>query len=160
VVSDRAQARAEIYDLLNTAWLADVASQDVPLLWENKRPPASVELSEAGEPVNAPSWARASIRHNTDASGGQEASAGGDSSGSGTRVYDREGVVIVQIFTTPGKGLHLADDLGTIAERAFQGKETVPGAVWFRNVRTFDVGRSGDWHQTNVVAEFSYQEQR
>lgn len=154
-VTNRGDARAEIYALFQTAWLADALSDGVPVLYEGKKATVPTD-AESGEPVDAPSWARVSLRHNTDQTGGTQASAGGDANG--TRVYDREGVVSVQIFTTPGKGLRLADNLGSIAQKAFQGKTTSPGGIWFRHVRIVEVGASGDWYQTNVLAEFVYQE--
>ena len=153
-VTNRGDARAEIYALFQTAWLADALSDGVPVLYEGKKATVPID-AESGEPVDAPTWARVSLRHNTDETGGQDgAIAGADS----TRTYDREGVAFVQIFTTPGKGLRLADNLGSIAQKAFQGKQTSPGGIWFRRVRVVEVGESGDWFQTNVVAEFVYQE--
>jgi len=152
-VASRADARAEMYDLLRVAWAADVTSQDIPILWDGKK--GAVPTAGAGA-VNAPNWARVSLKHNPDPTGGTQASAGADADG--TTVYDREGHVFVQIFVTDGKGLRLSDDLGTIAQKAFQGKTTSPGGVWFRHVRIVEVGESGDWYQTNVIAEFVYQE--
>lgn len=155
-VTSRAEARNEIYTRFQTAWLADADSADVPVIYENKK--ATVPTSpETGEPVDAPTWARVSLRHNPDISGGTQASAGADSTGSGTRVYERQGIVFVQIFETRGKGLRSSDDLATIAQKAFQGKET-PSGIWFRHVRAIEIGEAGDWYQTNVLAEFVYQE--
>ncbi len=75
----------------------------------------------------------------------------------GTKRYEREGIVTVQIFTPFGSGLSQADDLSKIAYDAFEGVDT-PNGVWFRNVRVNTVGQSGEWFQTNVIADFIYEE--
>lgn len=153
-VTSRADARSEIYACFRVGWFADADAATIPVIYEGKKPPASIELSETGEPVNAPRWGRMILRHNPDATGGQEAALAGSD---GTRTYDREGIFMFSIFTTPGKGLRNADELGSIAQKAFQGKQTASG-VWFRHVRAYEVGKFGDWLQTNVVGEFIYQE--
>jgi hypothetical protein len=66
--------------------------------------------------------------------------------------------VTAQIFTEFGDGQVLADSLATVARDAFEGEVTSPGRVIFRNVRAVDVGPDGHWTQTNVLAEFEYDE--
>jgi hypothetical protein len=66
----------------------------------------------------------------------------------------------VQIFTFYGKGGSLSDDLATIAKNAFEGVTTSPGRVIFRDVRSQEIGQEGQWFQTNVLADFEYDEIR
>ena len=97
-------------------------------------------------------WARAILRHTT----------GGQSSlmdNGGKHRYTRSGLLIVQIFTPMGDGLKKADTLSTAFRDAVEGVTTVNG-VWFNNVRINEVGRDGEWYQTNVLADFRYDEVR
>lgn len=130
-----AQARDEIQTLFRTAWL--FGAPTVPLKYDDVTSP----------PPNDPSWARIQVRHNL---GGNDAI--------GNRLRRRSGVVTIQIFTTFGGGLASADVLGKVAVDAFHGKAT-PGGAWFRNVRLNEVGPDGKWFQTNVLADFEYNEE-
>ena len=68
--------------------------------------------------------------------------------------------MIVQIFVplSLGEGLLLDSKLAIIARDAYEGQRTVSD-IWFRNVRINEVGSSSDaWFQTNVLAEFFYEE--
>lgn len=132
-----AQARDEILTLFRTAWLASGSSAAIPLKYDDV----------SSDPPADPSWARVTVRHNT---GGNDAI--------GNRLRLRTGVVTVQIFTTFGEGLASADVLGKVAVDAFHGKATSGGA-WFRNVRLNEVGQDGKWFQTNVLADFEYNEE-
>lgn len=130
-----AQASDEILALFRTAW------GDRPALYENVR----------GSPPRRPiPWARVTLRHIT----GAQASLAG---GSGTRRWERVGILTVQIFVPSGQGLAGAQSLAKIAVDAYQG-QTTPGGVWFRNVRLTEVGPDGDWFQVNALAEFVYDE--
>ena len=79
----------------------------------------------------------------------------GPTSGRRYRVY---GVVMVQIFTKYGSGQENADLISGIVKSAFRGVNTGSDAITFRNARVIDVGHSGPYLQTNVVAEFDYDE--
>jgi hypothetical protein len=76
---------------------------------------------------------------------------------SSKKVFTRNGVLTVQIFTVYGIGLTKSDALVKIVQDAFEGKATLNG-IWFRNVRASEIGQDGEWHQTNVLVEFIYDE--
>lgn len=71
------------------------------------------------------------------------------------RVY---GIVTVQCFTTYGDGQTSADQISGIVKGAFRGVNTGADAITFRNARVVDVGKDGPYLQTNVIAEFDYDE--
>lgn len=142
-------ARDEITELFNQAWSADPISRDVRVFYDDV--PQDLPISDTGT-RNPPPWARVTIRHNA---GSQSSLAGQD----GKRRWERSGVVTVQLFTPYGTGLSLADDLAMIVLGAFEGKAT-RSHVWFRNARPVEIGQDGAWFQTNVIAEFTYDEVR
>jgi len=78
--------------------------------------------------------------------------------GSAGRRYRIYGIMTVQIFTPYGNGQRIADAISGVVKGAFRGVNTGADAIEFRRVRVIDVGQSGAWLQTNVVAEFEYDE--
>lgn len=134
------QARDEVYAKFAAAW----AATELPILYPDTK----------AEPIPATgAWCRITVSHNTS----RHATLGGET---GNRRFRRFGIVTVQIFTEYGDGQVTADRLATIARDAFEGEVTSPGRVIFRNVRVVDVGQDGPWTQTNVLAEFEYDEIR
>lgn len=101
-------------------------------------------------PADQVPWARVSLRHVTS----RQASLAG---ANGTRRFRRTGVLTVQVFEPPGRGLSGGTDLAKIVQDAFEGI-TSPGGVIFRDVAINEVGPDGDFYQTNVVAFFEYDE--
>lgn len=94
------------------------------------------------------SWARITVKHQD---GGQLGF------GAQKKRFNRRGTVFVQLFTKPGDGLRQSDVLSKLVTDAIEGKTTASG-VWFNHVRVQDIGSySGSW-QTNVLADFSYDE--
>jgi hypothetical protein len=124
------------------AWLADPASAQLPVLYPD---------TKSLPPTTGAGWARISVQHG---SGGQATL----SNESGRKRYRRTGIVFVQIFTDRGDGMVLADELATITKNAFEGVATNPGRVTFYRVRVREVGPDGQWFQTNVLADFDYDE--
>jgi len=131
------QARDEIVALFKAAWDADEDSCDVPVIWTGVR----------GEIPDSGSWVRVTVNFDDE----------GPASISKVH-FKTTGTVIIQIFTPHDDGNVQADILQHIAKKAFRGKTTSPGAVWFRRVRPTAVGQDGQWFQTNVLADFEYEE--
>lgn len=131
------QAKDEILGQFKTAW--DATGHE-----------ARYENTAGDPPTTVAPWARVSLRH----FGGEQASLAGDS---GTRRWERTGIVTVQIFVPTGEGLSEAYDLAKIVADAYEGQATA-SQVWFRNVRVNEVGPDGSWFQVNVIAEFIYDE--
>lgn len=144
---DRKQARDEIIAKFRTFWLASSFAA-VPLYYDDLDAD-SPDAVKVGSTVK--SWVRLSVRHDMRAQ-----SAFSDTT---TKRYTTLGAVTLQIFTPRGDGLSRADDLGIVAQDAFAGLDT-PGGVVFMNVQTREVGPSGTWYQTQVTADFSYDEVR
>jgi len=133
------QARDEILAKFHATWDVTGASADVPVLYSD----VAQDVPDRG------SWARITVRHNQ----GYQATLSGTI---GSRRFRREGIVTVQIFTPFADGGVDNDALATIAQQAFEGEVTSPGRVIFRRVRINEVGQSGQWFQTNVLADFEY----
>lgn len=75
----------------------------------------------------------------------------------GTRRFNREGFIMVQIFTPSGQGQKTGLKLTKLVMSAFEGKATA-GGVWFRRVRFNEIGIDGSWYQINVLTDFNYDE--
>lgn len=145
------QARDSMLSFFRVAWLAAQASVNVPVFW----PDAIIGSRGVGnervtEPISGTPWARVSLQHAT----GAQASLADQNS---KKIFVRNGVLTVQIFTPYGTGLTESDSLVKVVQDAFEGKATSEG-VWFRNVRANEFGQDGEWHQTNVLVEFTYDE--
>ena len=76
----------------------------------------------------------------------------------GNRRFRVYGMVMVQVFTKYGTGQVTADLISGVVKGAFRGVNTGADAITFRNARVVDVGHSGPYLQTNVFAEFDYDE--
>ncbi len=146
------QARDQIATLVKTATDAIAAfgvnpDESENVIWDDTRRDIP---SEESPPAT---WARVTVRHLTS----EQASLSDEA---GVRRYTRRGQVTVQIFTPlKGDGLVAADSIASAIQGAFLGVST-PNGVWFRSVRTNEVGIDGSWFQTNVLAEFQYDEVR
>jgi hypothetical protein len=78
----------------------------------------------------------------------------------GCRSFQRNGVVIVQLFTPTGEGSTQFDTLAKTISEAFEGVST-PNNLWFRRVSPpIEVGKSGEWYQTNISADFEYDQKK
>jgi hypothetical protein len=139
-----AQARDEMLGVLKAALAAESSYSSVLVIWDDteKSPPKDVKVT----------WLRALVKHAT----GSPASLGGSDA---KRKYKRTGDLIVQLFTPVGDGRSTADALVTIIMKAYE-KGSTPNGVWFRNVRFKEIGLSDGWTQTNIYADFEYDELR
>lgn len=137
------QARDEMLAAFRTAWLANSASDQLPVLYPDT----------ADDPPDSGAWARVTVTHGA----GGQATLAGDS---GQRRYRHTGFVTVELYTPRGDGLVLSDQLVTITKQAFEGVTTSPGHVTFYRVRVREVGPDGQWFHQNVLADFEYDEVR
>jgi hypothetical protein len=145
----------EIFALLNAAWTANTPPYNVPagtpveIRWPND--------DAGGVPAQTKPWARVVLQHT---SGGQY-SLGTP----GNRLWEHEGLVVVQIYVPVGRGLATARQLCMIAKNAFEGTSS-PSGVWFRNCHFQEIGQDPEnpemkaWDQSNVLCQFVYDEQR
>src|SRR5690554_1219021 len=136
----RTQARDEI--LQKVKQVADGLS-DFVVIYDSTRQDIPDENSDP-----LPTWARVVVQHIQ----GQQSSL---SNLSNKRRYTKRGLLTIQLFTPTGDGLQKSDQLVEQFEAAVRNVST-PNGVWFRNVRSSEVGEDGPWFQTNILAEFEY----
>lgn len=137
----RKQAIDEILALFKTAW--DTTGHGARVKYDNVG-------KTSVPPTGQNPWCRVILRHTNSA----QASLSGDA---GTRRFQRNGILTIQVFEPIGKGLSGSTDLPKIVQDAYEGVETTSG-IWFRDVTLKEIGRDGDFYQTNVVAIFEYDE--
>lgn len=136
----QAEATNEIFTLFQDAWKLT----SYPVVYPNVQP--KIDPRKGSTP-----WARIHLQHiSSDLAG-----LGSDTA----KRYEETGIITVQTFTKAGKGLTHGQEIAKIVIDAFKGRKT-PGGVWFRNVRTNEVGPDGEWYQINVNAEFTYDDIR
>lgn len=126
----------EILDVFHTAW--------------TPRPAAYPNVSFTPPAGSSDPWARVSLAHVT----GNQATL---SNPTGQKRWRRNGILTVQVFTPLGEGLSEGYSLAKVVADAYEGTAT-PSQVWFRNVRINEVGPDGEWFQTNVLVDFTYDE--
>lgn len=141
-VANRQEARNEMLALFKTAWDAGADTAGLPVRY------GDIDLDAAAP--GSLGWARVILTH---ATGGQASL----SNRSGVRTWDREGFITVQVFSLFGDGRVRNDSMVQTVIEGYEGA-TTDGGIWFRNVRSTEIGRSGDWYQTNVIVEFRYDE--
>lgn len=95
-------------------------------------------------------WIRPTFRHGPS----NQATLANDR---GSRRFRRNGVFNIQVFTEPGLGLSRSLEMARIILNAYEG-ETSPGGIIFRNVTINEVGKRGNFYQSNVVGNFEYDE--
>lgn len=139
------EARNEIHEAFQTVW--DAGS---PPLNGGVAPPISYD-ADAFDTPTATTWARIRIRHDQ----GEQATLGGPA----TRRFNKQGSVIVSIFTPVSTSLDTSkgEALAILAKTAFEGKAT-PSQVWFRDVTINEIGVEESWFQIDVIASFNYDE--
>lgn len=139
------QARTDMEGVVDTvvaAWnaLQSGTANDVTVVKDDTDKDAPVDFSP---------YCRVTIKHNVNKHTLADESM--------RRRYDRRGTMIVQSFFKFGDGFTLADAFVKLLADATEGHRTVNG-VAFQRVRWNEVGKSGRYSQTNLVAEFQYDE--
>lgn len=137
------EVKDDVCTLFNTAWQT-ITPTVPPVKWPGK------------PNYNAPgpgdsSWARVAMPGD---SGSQSSLA----NAVGQIRYERNGPIIVQIFTPIAEDLD-ADELGRtyaqVVVDAFQGSSTSK-QIWFRSIDLNIIGENGTFWQVNVVINFNY----
>jgi hypothetical protein len=121
-------------------------------LWDAQTPPVPLLIYDDRHqdlPANAP-FARIAMRH-----GPMDQRTFGNT---GNRRFRRFGIITVQIFALANQGLATADLYAKVALDAFEGQNTAPDEIHFRNTRVNEIGQDGPWFQINVISEFDYDE--
>jgi len=140
-ISSITDARNAIQTLFKTAWDAQTPPVPVVLYADVRK-----EVPATSDP-----WTRITVVHNTST----QVTLGQI----GNRRFRRFGLVSVEVYTPFGTGLTDNDRFVKVAIDAFEGNTTGgEDTVEFRNVRSNEIGSDGSWFQTNVIAEFEYDE--
>ena len=139
-------ARNEIYAVLETAWLANPTSAPIPRIWEGV---TSDSNNQDGDLQRHQGYIRSRVQHST---GGQSTL----SNVNNRRTFENTGFITVQVFTKVGNNLSLNGNLVDIVKTAYETTQATPSNIWFRNVRSNEIGTTGIWYQTNVIADFVY----
>lgn len=126
------QAVREMFTLLNATLAPLVSVVNYP------------NTAEVIPPGNA-SWARVSLRH---------VEAEQRTIVYHAQRYENDGILTIQLFRPSGGGLG-SDTLSTPVLKALRAQFTNGGA-FFKRVTAAEIGISGQWYQTNVVAQFEY----
>ena len=130
-----AQARLSVQKLFNTGW----ASQ-TPVAYDNR--PFDPKPDEA--------WVRLSMLH---ADGGQVSLGGGIKNS-----FRRIGIISAQVFVPKNSGTETSDGYVQDIFNIFDGKNTSPENVIFREGSAREVGVDGVWFVNIVTFEFHYDE--
>ncbi len=100
-------------------------------------------------PVDAP-WVRLAIRH--------IASIQTSIGGLGNRKFDREGLVLIQIFGRLDRGTKAVDDLAELALAIYEGKSI--DNIWFTSTVIREVGPLDGWYQISLDSQFTWTEKK
>lgn len=141
-----------------TATRAEAIDQMLALfktVWDTTPHADRVKYPNVGEtdvvPDGVNPWVRVNLRHVQ----GKQVTLSGPV---GTRRFRRFGILICQLFEPVGEGLTREDsDYAELIRDAYEGVTTTNGVI-FRNVRINEIGSDGSFFQTNIIAEFEYDE--
>lgn len=133
------QATSEIHQAFNAVWLPNFPTY--PVAWENLpfTPPATTTP-----------WARFTVQHHH---GTQPTLADNQSN----KRFRRFGTVWLQLFTPTGVGFKSGAGILDIAKRAFEGKST-PGGVVFYEPSVRAGSQDGVWWMVPFTSKFYYDE--
>ena len=131
----RSQARDSMLAMVRDVWVTTAGLSVDDMRW----------WDTADSEPDSDEWLRVTVRHTT-----------GKNAAIGRSMFDRYGLLTVQLFTKFGQGLSRSDELSTLLQDAMELGETSEG-VMLRRVRAVEVGQSNKrWFQVNVIADFEY----
>lgn len=130
-----ADARESIYQQFVTDWGANSAY--------------TFDNEAFTPPVSGP-WVRLVVRH----AASEQTSLGGV----GNRKFDREGLVLIQVFGRLDRGTKTVDDLAELALAIYEGKSI--DNIWFTSTVINEVGPLEGWYQINLDAQFTWTEKK
>ena len=137
------QAKNDILDVFRTGWLSNSESENIIVFYRLEDEKEDLKSADK-------SWARVTIKHYDLGAKNQSLS-----SSNGTKKYNRDGFIQVDIFTPLGSGIELESNLAQIVLNSFEGKSSENG-VWFLNARILEDGISSSWSKMIVKINFKY----
>lgn len=133
----------EVWD--TTDYAANVVWPDVPIA------PALQEMIAGDEGTALEPYVRITIRPNLR----RLKSIAGE----GNRLYTRNGILFVEVFTPTGDGNTEANELCELIENQFEGVSS-PYYVWFTECRILQNGAEGLWSRNTVTVEWESEQRR
>lgn len=132
-------------DAIEKRWLA-AWGDTTAYTFDNEKllPPAVVAANAASADID--SWVRLVVRHiisNQETIGAE-----------GNRKFERQGKIVIQVFTPVDKGTADADTLVIAAGAVFEGTR-FEGLVCYA-ATPIEIGVAERWYQTNVEVPFTY----
>lgn len=115
--------------------------------WRVTNVPSTFD-NEIFDSEGLPEWVRLAIRHVP----GEQHTLGEE----GGRRFRRRGLVVVELFVQPDRGLQRLDELATAARDIFEGKTLNQVMLHDGNIR--EAGTFSSWYKGIVTVGFSYDE--
>lgn len=142
------EAVNEILELVNAAWVAGSTT-----LLGSAAELRFASLETQGLPDENAYWGRVTARQ-------IESHQDTLGNASGGRRFERNGIVVVQIFAPISLGSQAWTNLHTLGRVASNSMEaqTTPGGVWFRDVTTTELDPESPWIRINVTSTFTFDE--
>lgn len=97
--------------------------------------------------VTASEWARVTVRMVDRMQRGH---------GDNRKKYIQTGILCIEVFTPPGDGNTRSDAIVGPALRIIE--EANVSGVWYRNIRSVDIGQDGGYTKTNIYADFEIED--
>lgn len=144
------QAVDEIFTMLRDAWLANVNTAPIDIVWGNVAHDYKGQFDGNGDPIP---WLNAQCLHETSLKRSLRGQ-GAPGVPAGSR-YEQEGSVVAGLHYPEGEGNLAPLGLISVAQRAFQGKRS-PNGVTFSEVQLTDIGPVGTWYLVTMTATFRY----
>ena len=137
-------AAVEIRNTVYGFWNAGPPTQGVKFIFPDK---------EDGRPTDGTSpWAELAFSDSLSQVGGFAAEGQ-------RRLYERFGTLTLAIYTPRGDGYTLGHSLARVVTEGLEAYCSSNGVI-FRKVLAARIGRSGNYSQINVTAEYEYNESR
>jgi hypothetical protein len=140
-----------MYSRVVTAWGTTLVDGDEVAVIDYEDKPRG-EAEGPIPPNQLVPWLRLQVRHTT----GRATTIGNHE---GVKRHTRSGIFTIQVFVPFGGSLTEAEERAILVAHALEDK-TKDRSVMLRNVRINEIGSDGHWYQTNVLADFEYDEVR
>lgn len=150
MITSADQAIDDMFKMLRDAWLLDVDTAPIDIVYGNVAHDYHGQFTVAGDPIP---WLNAQVLHETS----RRASLRGQA-GPGTPAGSRnveEGSIVAALHAPEGEGNAGPAKLISVAMRAFQGKRS-PNGVVFIDPQITDLGRQGTWYLITMTTTFRY----
>jgi hypothetical protein len=141
------EARDAVLELIYNGIKADAYTGDLKIIFDDDD---NDDSTGTNLPKSDESWLEIYMRHNA---GGQSTLQGA----SGSRRFQRDGVIAINVYTPRGNNLKASDDISEIICSILENSN-IP--IWFRNTISSEIGNFRSWYLTSITSEFTYDQIR